>query len=220
MQTTRSDEFTSLAAAAVAASAIAPAASAAKAPPADELVTRIRNTDDAVRGPAWQGAAPYGAAAVKPLAGVMADDNFEIARSARRALWVIVRHAGRPGAGREAQAVAKEVASLLPSGSAAVRREALWMLSEIGSDDSIPAVAALLSDQDVRADALAALLRLPGRKSTAAIKTAFSSAPEDFKFALADALRRRGEKVTGYPSQKLLPTRKTTVTHQPPAATG
>lgn len=220
MQTTRSHETSLKSAAAVAALAATATPLAASAPPVDELLAKIRSTDDAVRGPAWQGAAPYGAAAVKPLAGVMSDANFEIARSAKRALWVIVRHAGRPGAAREAQAVAKEVASLLPSGSAAVRREALWMLSEIGSDDSITAISALLSDNDVRADALAALMRLPGRKSTAAIKTAFSSAPEEFKFALADALRRRGEKVSGYPSQKLVPTQKTTVTHQPPAATG
>lgn len=222
MQTIRSDEFTTKTAAAAVAAMAATASvhAAGKAPAVDELLTKIRSTDDAVRGPAWQRAAPYGAAAVKPLAEIMSDASFEIARSAKRALWVIVRHAGRPGAGREAQAVAREVIALLPAGSAAVRREALWMLSEIGSDDSIPAVSALLSDKDVRADALAALMRLPGRKSTAAIKTAFSSAPEEFKFALADALRRRGEKVSGYPSQKLVPTKKTTVTHQPPAATG
>lgn len=220
MHTTHSDDFSTRNAVAAAALAGTAHAATAVAPAAEELLAKIRSTDDTVRGPAWQGAAPYGAAAVKPLAGVMSDANFEIARSAKRALWVIVRHAGRPGAAREAQAVAKEVASLLPSGSAAVRREVLWMLSEIGGDDSIPAISALLSDNEVRADALAALMRLPGRKSTAAIKTAFSSAPEEFKFALADALRRRGEKVSGYPSQKLVPTRETTVKYTPPAATG
>lgn len=183
----------------------------------DDLISQITSKDDGVRGPAWQGAARYGAPAVKPLAAAMSDDDFETARSAKRALWVIVRHAGRPGAAREAQAVTKEILSLLGATSAGVRREALWMLSEIASDDGIAPMAALLTDQEVRDDALCALLRFPGRKATSALAAAFKRAPEDFKFALAEALRKRGEKVAGYPSQKLVPSRKTTVTHPPPA---
>ncbi|MDO8540354.1 MAG: hypothetical protein Q7S40_07915 [Opitutaceae bacterium] len=212
-----SDTTSNAAVIAAAAAGLAAVSHAAGSTSVDDLIAKITTKDNAVRGPAWQGAAPYGAAAVKRLAGVMPDEDFETARSAKRALWVIVRHAGRPGAAKEATAVAKELVALLPTAPAATRREVLWMLSEIAGDDAIAAVAALLSDKDVRADAVATLMRLPGRKSTAAIKSAFASAPEDFKFALADALRKRGEKVAGYPSQKMVPTRSTTVT-QPPAA--
>jgi hypothetical protein len=81
------------------------------------------------------------------------------------------------------------------------------MLSEIGGDDAVAPMAALLTDKDVREDARCALMRLPGRKATAALKSAFDRAPEEFKFALAESLRARGEKVNGYPSQKLVPTR-------------
>ena len=69
-----------------AATAIASASHAAEAASVDDLVAKIKSTDDKVRGPAWQGAGPVGAPAVKPLAAVMTDADFEIARSAKRAL--------------------------------------------------------------------------------------------------------------------------------------
>jgi HEAT repeat protein len=190
-----------------AATVIANASHAAEAGPAADLVARIRSTDDKVRGPAWQAAGPAGAPAVKPLAAVMTDADFEISRSARRALYKIVRHAGRPGAEKEAQAVEKELIPLLQNSAVTVRREVLWMLSEIGGDDAVAPMAALLTDKEVREDARCALMRLPGTKATAALKSAFGSAPEEFKFALAESLRVRGEKVSGYPSQKLVPAR-------------
>ena len=183
----------------------------------DDLIARIKSTDDSVRGPAWQGAARYGAPAIKALAALMADEDFETARSAKRALWLIVRHAGRPGAAKESRAVTKELIPLLGGNLAAVRRDVLWMLSEIAGDDAVASMAALLTDKEVRDDALCALMRLPGRKATSAMASAFKSAPEEFKFALAEALRNRGEKVKGYPNQKLVPSRPTTVTHPQPA---
>lgn len=196
--------------------ALASASHAAGAASVDELITQIKSKDDTVRGPAWQGAARYGAPAVRPLAAAMADADFETARSAKRALWVIVRHAGRPGATKESGAVTKELIPLLGASPAAVHREVLWMLSEIAGDEAITAMAALLADKDVRSDALGALMRFPGRKATSAMASALKQAPEPFKFALADALRRRGEKVAGFPSEKLVPTRATSVTHPPP----
>jgi HEAT repeat protein len=189
--------------------------SRAAASPTDDLLARLRNPDAAVRGAAWQGAASYGAAAVKPLASLMTDDDFELARSARRALWVVVRHAGRPGATRESTAVAKELTALLANPQVPVRREVLWMLSEIGGDDALGAVAALLTEPELREDARCALTRIPGRKATGALKAAFATASEDFKYALADSLRRRGETVKGFPTRKLVPSRPTSVTHVP-----
>lgn len=190
-----------------AATVIASAGHAAEAVSVTDLVAGIKSTDDKVRGPAWQGAGPVGAPAVKPLAAIMTDPDFEISRSAKRALYKIVRHAGRPGAKKEAQAVEKELIPLLQNSAVPVRREVLWMLSEIGGDDAVAPMAALLTDKEVREDARCALMRLPGRKATGALKSAFGSAPEEFKPALAESLRARGEKVSGYPSQKLVPTR-------------
>ena len=204
------NEIKSAALVAGAASMIASAGQAAEAGSVADLVARIKSTDDKVRGPAWQGAGPAGAPAVKLIAALMTDANFEISRSAKRALYKIVRHAGRPGAKKEAKAVERELIPLLKSDAVTVRREVLWMLSEIGEDDAIAPMAALLTDKEVREDARCALMRLPGKKATAALKSAFHSSPEEFKTALAESLRKRGERVDGYPSQKLVPTRSTT----------
>ncbi len=175
--------------------------------PVEELLARIQSTDDKVRGPAWQGAGPAGASAIKPLAALMIHADFEVARSAKRALYKIVRHAGRPGAEAEAKAVASELIRLLSNSAVNVRREALWMLSEIGDDTAVAPMAALLADPAARDDARCALLRLQGPRVIAAFKSALANSPEDFKFALADSLRQLGEPVEGYPSRKLVPTR-------------
>lgn len=189
----------------------APASEARSLPLMDDFIARIRSKDDAVRGPAWQGAAPYGAPAVIPLGGVMTDTDFEIARSARRALWRIVRHAGRPGAAREANAVSEKLIVLLADSGTPVRREVIWMLSEIAGDEAVAPLSALLTDKELRDDARCSLTRIPGRKSLSALKAALATVPDDFKPALADSLRTRGQKVASPPTRKLAPTKQTTV---------
>jgi HEAT repeat protein len=177
----------------------------------EDFITKIKSADDKVRGPAWQGAATAGPAAIAPLAALLDAPSFEVARAAKRALYLIIRHAGRPGAKSEMAATEKALVPLLQNPSVIVRREGLWLLSEIGGDRAVAPMFAQLSDPQTREDARCALVRLPGAKATTALKSAFASAPEDFKYALADALRQRGEKVTGYPSRKLVPTKATTV---------
>lgn len=43
----------------------------------EEIIREIKNPDDLVRGPAWQQAAPFRAAAVRPLAKLMNDTDKE-----------------------------------------------------------------------------------------------------------------------------------------------
>lgn len=202
---------TAVTAAAATATALRTAARAAEAADVNELIAKIKSTDDAVRGPAWQAAGPVGAPAIVPLGQVMTDDQFEIARSAKRAIERIVRHAGRPGADAERKAAQTELVKLLTHAAAPVRSHAAWMLSEIGDDVAIAPMAALLSDGEVREDARCALERIPGAAATRALKQALAGAPEAFKYALAHSLRVRGETVEGYPSQKLVPTKQTGV---------
>ena len=190
---------------------LAGAAAAVEKISLDDFISRIKTADDQVRGPAWQNAVTFGASAVKPLAEVMVHPDFEISRAAKRALWKIVRHAGRPGAATERKTVARELVSLLGGGNPNTRCEALWMLSEIGGDEAVPAVATLLTRQEAREDARATLQRVPGEKSLAALKAALANAPQDYKPALAVSLRVRGEKINNYPSQKLVPTKRTEV---------
>src|SRR4051794_24222475 len=61
--------------------------SAAETPQIDELIAKIKDHDDQVRGPAWQSAGPVGAAGVKALADVMTEADLEVARAAKRAIW-------------------------------------------------------------------------------------------------------------------------------------
>jgi HEAT repeat protein len=187
-------------------------APAAGAPAVAELVTAIRSKDDQVRGEAWQGAGQYGAPAVRPLAAVMGDADFEIARAAKRGLWKIVHHAGRPGATKEARAVEAELLAVLQSKPPrAVGREVAWMLSEIGGDAAVGVVAALLGDAELREDARMVLQRIPGRKSLTALRTGLKSASAEFKPHLAESLRKRGETISDYPTPKLVPTKPTTL---------
>jgi HEAT repeat protein len=176
-----------------------------------ELVGKIKDSSPEVRTKAWLGAGGVGAAGVGALAEVMTDKDLEVARAAKRALWQIVRHAGRPGADDEKDAVAGRLVGLLGDEQVAVRREALWMLSEIGEKKAVTSMADLLADEELREDARQALERIPGKKSVAALKAAFKEAPEEFKPNLAQSLRKRGVKVRGYECVKLVPTKKTII---------
>ena len=187
-------------------------ASTAQAQGVDELIAGIKSNSDEERTESWQSAGKVGAPAVKPLAKVMTDDNLEVARAAKRALWQIVRYTGRPGANQERRAVETELTELLGDEQpVAVRREVLWMLSEIGARNSIKPIARLLRNKDLREDARMSLERIPTKRAVAALKAGFEKAPEDFKFNIAQSLRKHGEDVAGYPCQKLVPTKKTDV---------
>jgi hypothetical protein len=155
------------------------------------FIAKVSDTDDQIRGPAWQSAETIGAPAIRPLADLMTGPEMEVARAAKRAMWRIVRHAGRPGADAERRAVVKELLPLLEGRPVAVRREVLWMLSEIGGDESVQSVAACLKERELRDDTRAALERIPGAKSLAALQAGLAAAPEEYKPALAHSLRVR-----------------------------
>ncbi|MHC4744542.1 MAG: hypothetical protein ACYS8Z_21720 [Planctomycetota bacterium] len=102
-----------------------------------ELIDKIKDSSAEVRTQAWQGAGKFGAAAVGPLAEVMRSGDMEVARAAKRAMWQIVRHAGRPEAEKEKEAVAEELAALLGGKTpVAVRREGAQGASRGRSDGS------------------------------------------------------------------------------------
>ncbi len=198
--------------AAGAAGVMAQTTDTAQAQGVDELIAGIKSSSDKERTEAWQSAGEVGAPAVKPLAKVMIDDNLEVARAAKRAMWKIVRHTGRPKANKEKRAVEKELTGLLGKDQpVAVRREVLWMLSEIGARISIKPIAGLMRNKNLREDARMALERIPGKRTVTTLKAAFEKAPEDFKPNIAQSLRKRGEEVEGYPCKKLVPTKKTDV---------
>ncbi len=177
-----------------------------------DLIAKIKDKDRNVRSEARDHAGKVGAPAIKPLAAVMSDEDFEIARAAKRALWKIVRHAGRPGADGERTAVIAGLLPLLSDGQPVhVRREVMWMLSEIAGDDAVDPVAGLLANEELREDSRMVLERLPGQRSLRVLRRALRAVPEDFKINIAQSLRARGVAVPGFPCQKLVPTRETKV---------
>ena len=198
--------------AAAAAGIMAQTADSARAQGVDELLAGIKSDSAEKRTTSWQSAGGVGATAVKPLVKVMTDDELEVARAAKRALWQIVRYTGRPGANKEKRAVETELLELLNNNQpVVVLREVLWMLSEIGGRNPIRPIGRLLRNEDLREDARMALERIPTNRAVATLKAAFEKAPEDFKPNLAQSLRKRGEEVDGYPCQKLVPVKKTDV---------
>lgn len=174
----------------------------------NRLISRLKDSDAETRTKAWQSAGDIGAPAVQPLAIVMTDEDLEVARAAKRAMWKIVRHTGRPGAVNAKNAVVAKLCGLLGADQpVSIRREVLWMLSEIGGKRAIRPIAELLSDEHLREDARLALERIPIARAIQALKAGFEIAPEDFKPNLAQSLRKRGVKVDGYPCVKLVPTK-------------
>ncbi len=177
-----------------------------------DLLTQIESGDPDVRTRAWLAAGAVGPTALQPLAKIVAEGSLEVGRAAQRAMWNIVHTVGAPEAEGKKQACA-QLASLLADGHpTAVRRDIIWMLSEIsdGGED-VNSLALLLNNPELQEDARCALQRMPGDQAVVALKAGFAAAPDEFKYALADSLRRRGQNIDGYPSRKMIPTRQTQV---------
>jgi hypothetical protein len=186
-----------------------------------QLIARLEDRDAEVRAAAVQNAGKLGAAAVIPLAKLMAEteeepDQLEVGRAAKRALWAIVRHVGRPGADNERRAVEGRLCRLLYGRQVAVGREVLWMLSEIGGDEAVAAIReipGILEDTDIRDDARCAVERIPGEAAKWALLDGLEASTDDFRLALAHSMRVHGVEVDEkkYPPQKLIPTKQTKV---------
>ncbi len=183
----------------------------------DALLERIKSDDPDVRTAAWLAAGNVGAPAIQPLAEIMAKGELEVSRAAKRAMWKIVRTVGAPGRDACKASVEAELIRLLAEGQPdAIRREALWMLSEIGGEKTIEAIRDIpniLENKAIREDARCCVERIPIQAAVEALKEGLEAAPPDFALALAQSLRARGVEVDKekYPCQKLVPTKQTKV---------
>ncbi len=111
----------------------------------EDLIEQIQSENDEQRAAARDAAGVVGAQAVQPLAKIAANGDLEVARAANRAMQNIVYHAGRPGAGDEAKAVAAELLKLLgESQPVQLRRDVLWMTWQIAGEEAVESVAAFV----------------------------------------------------------------------------
>jgi hypothetical protein len=175
-----------------------------------ELVEALLSADPNTRTSAWLRAGEVGAAAVNPLVKLMVDGEMETSRAARRAIWKIVRTMGSPEVPeQEKRAVIERLSALLKSGQpVTVRREVLWMLSEIADSQACEPIGVLLMEEELREDARCALERIPGDESIAILEASMKKVPDDFKMNIVQSLRARGVKIEGYPCRKLVPAEK------------
>ena len=175
-----------------------------------ELIKEIKSKEPATRTAAWQQAGSIGAPAIKPLAKLYTHEHQEVSRAAKRGLEQIVRTVGKPGVQAPKAAVIRELLDLLGDNQpVALRRDVLWLLSEIAGAESVGPMAVLLKHRDLREDARMALERIPGDKSLQALGQALDTVPADFRLNIAQSLRARGESLDpkAYPCQKLVPTK-------------
>lgn len=176
----------------------------------ERLVKDIQSNNPETRTAAWGQAGTIGAPAVEPLAKLYQAENAEVRRAAKRGLEKIVRTVGAPGAQPARSAVIEALLGLLgDSWPISLRRDVLWLLSEISGDESVDAIAALLTDEPLREDARMALERIPGDRSLKALRRALRQVPQEFRPNIAQSLRARGQTLSQkkYPCQKLIPTK-------------
>lgn len=182
--------------------------------PVAELIRALQGDSNEKRAQAWFACGPLGATAIPRLVALWgeADAGLEVQRAARHAVIQIVRFASRPKARESRKRVVTELSRLVEAdGPAQIRRELLWLLSEIAGDESLPVLSRLLAQAAVREEACMALERIPGRRSLKILENSLSQSPADFKPVLAAALARRGHETKGVDSPRLAPRAQTQV---------
>jgi HEAT repeat protein len=157
----------------------------------------IKSPDGNVRVEAQKSAGPMGAAAVAPLADLIASADKGTAKAAREALDTVAWYAARPSAA--AHAVSVELLKVADSSrQGKVRVEALHLLGFTGDGRVVPGIVNVMmaakDDQEqpqIREEARLALERIPGSASLNALKKAEQGAPADFRPNLEQSVYNR-----------------------------
>lgn len=157
------------------------------------FLDKMQSPDADVRYAAWKSAGPMGSMAVVGLGDLAANSDKAITKAARGALLNVAHYAARPGAAAEAHAVSIELLKLAaaPERPRAVRADALNLLGFTADSRTVPGIARLLSDTEMRDEARMALERIPGSAATNALRKAAQSAPADFRPNLDQSLSNR-----------------------------
>ena len=156
------------------------------------LMQRLESTDEATRMGAVSALSEVGADAIGPLLDVMGGENRTTDLAARIAVERMVHHAAAPKSSMDRAAISQALAQQASSDRPAiVRTFAIRMLSFIGGDAEVPALANLLTDPQVGEISRFALVRIPGHASLAALKAALPGAKGEMRIGLINALGAR-----------------------------
>jgi len=144
------------------------------ADPTARFLQSMASPDPVVRGAAATFARRRGAPAVAGLGELAVSQDKAVAKAARKALQDITHYAARPGGFVEAAAVAQQLLILASSSSRPreVRAHALYLLGFVAGDPAVPALATLLTDTEVGADARMTMERINTKASRGALAKA------------------------------------------------
>lgn len=158
---------------------------------APKFLTSIRSGNPDERFAAWRQAGDAPASAIPELGQLAGGKDPGVGKAAAEALTTMVHSVGKdPAAPRRAEIV-KGLLTVAANAPLPARVHALRLLSNVAGEDSVAAIAAYLSNPDLREEAIFALERIPGKTSVQAIVTAYPSAPADFKPRMLAALGHR-----------------------------
>jgi HEAT repeat protein len=153
-------------------------------PTKEQFLSDIQSDSPDTRFAAWRAAGEVDPEVIPELGRLAASERPGVAKAAREALQTLV-HA-RQGA------VAKQVLTLTGTAyTLPVRALAFRLLSLIGGEDAVPAVARFLRDTELREEAVFCLERIPGAVSIKALAGAYKDVPDDFKPRILAALGHR-----------------------------
>lgn len=176
------------------------------------VVGNLKSKDAKVCGQGIQAARSLDPSAIPTLAELLDSEETEYRRAAKRALEGMVHDAGRPGATKAAKDTEKALLMALSrSHSPQAQRELLWLLSEIGGNDSLDAIAQRLSNPELADDARMVLERIPTSKALDTLKKAYAKAAPEAQKRIAESLAKRRAPVSGFRSEKLKPTKTTSI---------
>jgi HEAT repeat protein len=159
---------------------------------AQKFLDDLKSSDKDVRFAAWRKAGEAPASTIPELGRLMGGRDPGVAKAAKEALTTMAHSVGKETSAANRAAVVQGLIGLAQgAGPVAVRAHAVWLLSHVGGDESVPAAAKLLLDAALREEAAFCLERIPGAAPEKALLAAYKSVPDDFKPRILYALGHR-----------------------------
>ncbi len=159
----------------------------------DELIEILRGDDEVARMTARRQLAEVGPPAVMPLLGLVTEDDPKVEQTARQTLRTLVFRWSNTEARRGA--VARPLLDAARgTGPPVSRRLVLGLLGMAADERVTPEIANLLSDPEVRFEAVRALQHIPHTDPTAALAVALPKADPELQVAILHALGTRADR--------------------------
>ena len=155
-----------------------------------EVLQQLQSPDNAVRLQALERAPKLGAALIPHLVPLLTHQDWRVQRAAQIVLETIAARATKTDAKDRREVINALLTLTKPDRPLPVRKVALQALGICATDDAVPALATLLSDESLRSDALATLKQIG---SSAAAKAVANAAVNAKGTWLRDLLATLGE---------------------------